>query len=186
MSQYAVSAPKTPTSTRLCLPTISFEFIIDQQRLNSIFRHLPQAPKNRLAHTAKSLCVRRLLYPYIVVCASRSFLYRNFRCGFHVSDNKHTIQTSQAMHLAQSVQHKVLICLHVARMHLYKKIKIATCIVAIRYFLNILHSIHKFLDIVMRMLLQTNIAPIMMLFPTLRESTKATYFLIYPSRSKRF
>lgn len=62
MSQYAVSAPKTPTSTRLCLPTISFEFIIDQQRLNSIFRHLPQAPKNRLAHTAKSLCVRRLLY----------------------------------------------------------------------------------------------------------------------------
>lgn len=56
----------------------------------------------------------------------------NLRGGFDMTDDKNAVQASQTMHFTQSVEHEILIGLHVARMHFDEEIKIAAGVVAIR------------------------------------------------------
>ena len=52
----------------------------------------------------------------------------NLRGGFDMTDDKNAVQASQAMHFTQSVEHEILIGLHVARMHFDEEIKLCVVI----------------------------------------------------------
>ena len=68
------------------------------------------------------------------------------------------VQTSYAVDVSQRVEHEVLIGFHVAGIYLDLEVIIAGGVVAFRYLVDGLHGIHKLLNQVMGMLLQSDIA----------------------------
>lgn len=76
----------------------------------------------------------------------------------NLADDDDTVEATDAVDVAKSVQHKVLIGLHIAGVDLYLEIEVARGIVALGNLLDILDRIHKLLDKVVRMLLEPDVA----------------------------
>ena len=74
------------------------------------------------------------------------------------SNHDDAVQTSYAVDVSQRVEHEVLIGFHIPGIHLDLEVIIAGGVVALRYLVDGLHGIHKLLNQVMGMLLQSDIA----------------------------
>lgn len=57
-----------------------------------------------------------------------------------------TVQTAYTINIAKSVEHEVLIVLHVMGINFYQEVVVARGIIALGYLIDGLHSIHKLLD----------------------------------------
>ena len=66
----------------------------------------------------------------------------------------YAVQTSYAVYVTKCIKHKILIIFHVARIHFYLKVIIASSVVALRHLLKPLHSVHKLLNQVVCVLLE--------------------------------
>lgn len=69
-----------------------------------------------------------------------------------------TVQTAYTINIAKSVEHEVLIVLHVMGINFYLEVVVARGIIALGYLIDGLHSIHKLLDKLVSVLFQSNIA----------------------------
>ena len=65
-----------------------------------------------------------------------------------------TVQTAYTINIAKSVEHEVLIVLHVMGINFYLEVVVARGIIALGYLIDGLHSIHKLLDKLVRVLFQ--------------------------------
>lgn len=74
------------------------------------------------------------------------------------ADYNHTVQATDAVYVAERVEHEVLIVLHVVGIHLDKEVIIARSVVALRDLVDALHPIHKLLYQVVGVLLEPDVA----------------------------
>lgn len=68
------------------------------------------------------------------------------------------METSDAVDISQGIEHEVLIILHVPGIHLDLEVVIAGGVVALCYLVDGLHGIHKLLNQIVGVLLQSDIA----------------------------
>lgn len=68
------------------------------------------------------------------------------------------MQATYAVDVAKCVEHEVLIILHVVGIDFYLKVVVASGVVAFRYLVYLLHRVHKLLDEVVGVLLQSDVA----------------------------
>ena len=67
------------------------------------------------------------------------------------------MQTSDTVYRTQSVEHKLLITLHITCINLNEEVVITTGIVTLRYLIYTLNNIHELLNQLLCMLLQTDV-----------------------------
>lgn len=77
---------------------------------------------------------------------------------FYFANNDDTVKTAYAVNVAEGVEHEVLIVFHVVCIHFDLKIIVARGVVAFRYLVYVLHSVHELLYQVVSVLLQSDIA----------------------------
>ena len=76
----------------------------------------------------------------------------------YLADDDDTVEATYAVDVSESVEHKVLVFLHVVGIYFYLKVKVARCIVAFCYLVDVLHSVHKLLYEIVGMLFQPYVA----------------------------
>ena len=76
----------------------------------------------------------------------------------YLANDDDAVQASNAVDVAEGVEHEVLIGFHVACVYLYLEIVVASGVVALGYLVDVLHGVHKLLYEVVGVLLQPYIA----------------------------
>ena len=74
------------------------------------------------------------------------------------ADDDDTVKASDAVDVAQGIEHEVLVVLHVVSVYLDLEVVIAGGVVAFRYLVYLLHGVHELLDEVVGVLLQADVA----------------------------
>ena len=76
----------------------------------------------------------------------QSLAYRDVMRVLNLAYHNDTVQTTYTINIAKSVEHEVLIVLHVMGINFYKKVVVARSVIALGYLIDGLHSIHKLLN----------------------------------------
>ena len=84
--------------------------------------------------------------------------YRHAMRVLGLVDDEDAVQASDAVDLAQGVEHELLVALHILCIHLDEEVVIAAGVIALRNLVNALHHVHEFLDQPLRVLLQPDVA----------------------------
>ena len=74
------------------------------------------------------------------------------------ADDDDAVEASDAVNVAQGVEHEVLVVLHIVGIDFDLKVVVASGVVAFRNLVDALHGIHELLDEVVGVLLQSDVA----------------------------
>ena len=74
------------------------------------------------------------------------------------ADDDDAVQASDAVDVAQGVEHEVLVVLHVVGIYFDLEVVVASGVVTFCYLVDALHGVHELLDKVVGVLLQPNVA----------------------------
>ena len=72
---------------------------------------------------------------------------------FYFANDDNAVEATYTVDVAQSVEHEVLIVLHVVCIYFYLEVVVASGIVTFRYLVYLLHCVHKLLYKVVGVLL---------------------------------
>src|SRR3712207_3440592 len=85
-------------------------------------------------------------------------LYGNAPGALYLAYDEYAVKASHALYIAQSIEHKVLIILHVTGIYLDKEIEIATGVVTFGNLADVLHGVHKLLNELVGVLFEAYVA----------------------------
>lgn len=87
--------------------------------------------------TVKSI----LIYRYLLIYQTpvHGYVMRVLNLAYH----NYTVQTAYAINISKSIEHKILIVLHIMGINFNKKVVVASSIIALCYLINSLHNVFR-------------------------------------------